>query len=182
MKSRNRRIRIGEDHRISDQYIPTIMFSLRNRRSEGLDPPLANCFSAKTYTNQETGDGMNPGTRNWITIKDSRQQKDSKLQSEIRAVSEENCPSVNKNKVVPLAIGTSVYVRTHPLSEANLHFCAGFAPKCNGPYPIIDQQEELYLLEIGKREPQKVYKNHVRETPDSTHKGDLQTKKYLLPH
>ena len=138
------RIRLGEDHRTWDLYVPEILFTLRYRENSATGAAPSLMFLGRPI--------LKPGEWKFQLAKDANYVGQP----------------VGTNQVnTRYQLGDPVYVKTHPLSNAPEFKCAGFEPRWSGPGKVERVRGTVYWVRVG-RKVMKVHQDCLRPCPSTS--------------
>lgn len=116
----------GGSHNRWDEFVPTLLFTLRNRQN------AATGFSPSRAL---TGRGLlRPGE--WHH---SPPTYSSEASQRVHSIVENQATYIQKTQIpekIAFKVGDLIFLRNHNLSKASDQYCAGLAPAWEGPYPI----------------------------------------------
>lgn len=157
------RLTIGKNHRTWDQHVHHLSFSLRDRVNNCTGYSPAELFLGRHLKRPGDWEGV-------IIREEDPDVMLKKLQRRTDLAKESADKYGVRYTVKPVSQqdfmeGDLVYTKTHPLSNAQQGFHAGFAEKWEGPHRIKKGlSEDVFLIKIRGR-PRKIHRSQMKKVP-----------------
>ncbi|XP_063222375.1 uncharacterized protein LOC134530951 isoform X1 [Bacillus rossius redtenbacheri] len=164
------RLRTAGNHRHWDRYLGEILFTLRRRHNEAIGTSPSELNLGRQI--------QRPGDWKWSsnpTYRPSAEQIRLRAATRVDAARKAQLGYLARKYPTPknlpnhqIAEGQMVLAKTHPLSNKPNHFCAGFAPKWEGPYQVLQRQGNVYWIEDPHGKIRKISRDQLKPAPSTT--------------
>lgn len=157
------RLRLRENHRDWENQLPSILFSLRNRRNRSTGYAPSEILFGQLLHRPNEWTLKLPALTPWdTTLQQRARARETRQQRVLHPPHPATAPAPLKYQ-----IGDRVLIRNHVLSNKAANFHSGFAPKWKGPYTVTHRSGPVYWV-ADADERRKIHQDEMRPAPETT--------------